>query len=103
MNGYSERITSILISALSAMTAAFIGTFIGFLFMWGSAHDALDVAKDAAVTVEQAQARVEQAEYDLKRLQEQYDRDVGGLLSDINTCERRTWDLQAHCPLYAAP
>jgi len=103
MNDYSERITSNLISALSAMTAAFVGTFIGFIFMWGSAHDALDIAKDAAGTTEQAQARVEQAEYELKRLQEQYDRDVGGLLADIYTCERRTWDIKAHCPLYVAP
>lgn len=103
MNDYYRRITSNLINALIAMTAAFFGTFIGLLFMWGSAHDALDVAKDAAATTEQAQARAEKAECDLKQLQEQYDRDMRGLLADLYTCQRRSWDIKAHCPLYVAP
>jgi len=103
MNDYYKRITSELINALSAMTAAFFGAFFGLLFMWGSAHDVLDVAKDAAATTEQAQARAEKAEYDLKQLQEQYDRDMRGLLADINTCERDSWDIKAHCLRYVVP
>lgn len=103
MNDYNERLTSNLISALSAMTAAFIGTFIGMLMMWALAHDALDIAYDAAETSQDAAERAEQAEYELGRTQEQYERDMAGLVNDLWTCQDRNLDLKVHCPLYVAP
>jgi len=103
MNDYNERITSNLISALSAMTAAFIGAAIGLFFFGGLAYDALDIAHESADRVQQAEQRAEEAEYELKRFQAQYESDLDEMYDDLWTCRHRNLDLKAHCPLYAAP
>lgn len=95
--------THLLINALSAMTAAFIGAAIGLFFFWGLAYDALDIANEAADATRHAEQRAEEAEYELKRFQEEYERDVAGLVDDLWRCQDRNIELKAHCPLYVAP